>query len=117
MVRVPAGSRLRYSIGELTLPVFASGKQIERCEPCLICDPQGRPGAYDFRLGVKESLAFVTRSVWTTPGNAKAPTFSPPEPPWKEFVSNLYMGSEDRLEGEAAFQADWNATYVSRKRN
>src|SRR6185295_9025221 len=70
-------SWLRCPAVGLTLPVFASGMQIERCEPRLMCNGQGRPVSYEFRLRVNESLAFVTRSLSTT--QEHAPAYVPPD--------------------------------------
>jgi len=109
-------SVLHHTVSEFAIPVFASARQIERCEPRLVCDGQGRPVAYEFRLGRNESLGFLTRSLQPRSENGSAPSYAPTGAVWKEFVSNLYIGSGDRLEGEGALATELDATFVTRAR-
>jgi hypothetical protein len=95
-------SRLGRAAVEFTVPVFASARQVDQCDPRLICDGRGRPVSYDFRLGVDQSLAFVTRSVSASPNPPAFPTLNlpPPDSVWRDFAGELYLRPGDRLVGE-----------------
>lgn len=96
---------------QLTVPVFASSRQVEVSGVRLECDARGKPLAYVFRTGLGESLAFVTRDVLPS---FEISGYAPAVAPWGRFATDLYAMPGDRLAGEAQIAAELSATVVER---
>jgi hypothetical protein len=98
-------------ISKTTMPIFASIHQLEQSKIRLICNSQGQPVSYEFSLAPNQSLAFVTRSVLSTPG---LPSFAAVDLAWKDFVDDLYIMPGDELSGEAKIANGISATFITR---